>query len=72
MSRWELAEGAVRPGGVVVPYVFGQYLAQVVLTDDQEPVKELTTEGADDPFADGVVPHRQLHLIRTIGTGASV
>ena len=34
LGRCELAEGAVRPGGVVVPQVFGQYLAQVVLIDD--------------------------------------
>src|ERR1039457_1726050 len=31
----ELAEGAVRPGGAVMLKVFGQYLAQMVLIDDQ-------------------------------------
>ena len=31
----ELAEGAVRPGGVVVPQVLGQHLVQVVLVDDR-------------------------------------
>jgi hypothetical protein len=30
----ELAEGTVRPGGVVVPQVLGQHLAQVVLIND--------------------------------------
>jgi hypothetical protein len=35
--RWgDLAEGAVRPGGVVVPQVLGQHPVQVLLIDDQE------------------------------------
>jgi hypothetical protein len=37
LSRCELAEGAVRPGGVVVQQVLGQHLSQVVLIDDQHP-----------------------------------
>ena len=41
LSGCELAEGTVRPGGVVVPKVFGQHPAQVVLIDDQRPVEEL-------------------------------
>jgi hypothetical protein len=71
LSRWELAKGTVRPGRVVVRHVLGQHPSQVVLIDDQQLVEELSAEGADDPFADGVAPHRQLHLIRVIGTGAS-
>jgi hypothetical protein len=39
-SRWQLAQGAVRPGGVVVLQVFGQYLAKVALVDDQQPAGE--------------------------------
>lgn len=35
LVRRELAEGAMRPGGVVVQQVFGQDLPQVVLIDDQ-------------------------------------
>ena len=58
LSGCELAEGAVRPGGVVVPQVFGQHPAQVVLIDGQQPVEELAAQGADDPFADGVRPGR--------------
>jgi hypothetical protein len=54
-----------------VPKVFGQHASQVVLVDDQQPVEELAAQGANDPFADRVAPHRQLHPIRTIGTGAS-
>jgi hypothetical protein len=33
----ELAEGTVRPGGVVVLEVLGWHLSQVVLVDDQQP-----------------------------------
>ena len=58
LSRWKLAEGAVRPGGVVMLKVFGQYLAQVVLIDDQQPVQELPAQGTDDPFADGARSRR--------------
>ena len=71
LSRCELPKGAVRPARVVVAEVFGQHLAQMVFTDDQQPVEQLTAQGADYPFADRVAPHRQLHPIRTIGTGAS-
>ena len=68
LSRCELAEGAVRPGGVVMLKVFGQYLAQMVLIDDQQLVEKFPAEGADDPFAEGVGPRRQLHPIQMIGT----
>ena len=46
-----LAEGAVRPGSIIVPQVFGQRPSQVVLVDDQDPVQELAAKGADDPLA---------------------
>ena len=71
LSRCELAEGTVRTGCVVMPQVFGQYPAQMVLIDDQQPVEKLPAQGADDPFADSIAPHRQLHLIRSIGTDVS-
>jgi hypothetical protein len=41
LGRGELAEGTVAPGVVIVLQVLGQYLAQVVLVDDQQPVEEL-------------------------------
>jgi hypothetical protein len=63
LRRGELAKSTVRPGGVVMPQVLGQHPAQMVLIDDQEPVEELTTEGADDPFADRV---RSGRLRRTL------
>ena len=47
-------QGAVRPECVVVEQVFGQYPAQVMLIDDQQPVEDLTAQNADHPFADGV------------------
>jgi hypothetical protein len=33
VSRRQLAQGAVRPGSVVMAEVFGQYPAQVMLVD---------------------------------------
>src|SRR2546429_5172560 len=38
LSWWELAKGAVGPGGVVVMQVLGQDLARVALIKDQQPV----------------------------------
>ena len=35
LSRCELAEGTVRPGGVVMRQVLGQYLTQVVLVNPE-------------------------------------
>lgn len=58
LSRCKLAEGTVRPGGVVVPKVLGQHPAQVVLIDDQQLVEELPAEGADGSFADRVRSRR--------------
>jgi hypothetical protein len=54
VSRWQLSQGAVRPGAVAVEQVFGQYQAQVLLADYQQPVEELAPQGTDHPFADGV------------------
>jgi hypothetical protein len=72
LGRGELAEGTVRPGSVVVRQVLGEYLAQVVLIDNQQPVEDLPAQGADHPFANRVVPHRQLRPIRMIGTDVPV
>ena len=68
LSRGELSEGTVRPGGVVVRQVLGQYLTQVVFIDDQQLVEEFAAQGADDPFADGVGTHGQQHPVRMIST----
>src|SRR5271166_5456063 len=59
----ELAEGAMRPGDVVVPQIVGQHLSQMVLIDDQQPVEELPAQGADEPFADRV----RLRCLRRAG-----
>lgn len=40
LSRWQLAQGSVRPGGVVVDQVLGQHLAQVMLSNDLQPVEQ--------------------------------
>jgi hypothetical protein len=58
LSRCELAEGTVRTGWVVMPQVFGQYTAQMVLIDDQQPVEKPPAQGADDPFADSIRSRR--------------
>ncbi len=54
LSRCELAEGPVRPAGVVMPQLFGQHPAQMMLIDDQQPVHELPAQGTYDSLADGV------------------
>jgi hypothetical protein len=41
LSRCELAEGTVRPGGAVVLKVLSQHPTQMVLLDDQQPVEDL-------------------------------
>ena len=54
LSWGQLAEGAMRPGRVVVGQVLGQHPVQVLLVDDQQPTGEFPAQGADDPFADRV------------------
>jgi hypothetical protein len=54
LIRDELAKGAMWPGCVAVLKVFGQYLAQMVLVDDQQSAEEFAAQGADHPFADRV------------------
>jgi hypothetical protein len=66
LSWCELAEGAVRPGSVIVPQVFGQRPSQVVLIDDQHPVQEFSAQGADDSLADGVRSGRPGGLARIV------
>jgi hypothetical protein len=66
LSGWELAEGTVRPGGVVMPQVLGQHPAQMVLIDDQHPVQELPAQGTDNPFADRVRSGRLPGLARIL------
>jgi hypothetical protein len=60
------------PGGVVMLLVLIQDSVQVRLVQDQGPVGELAAQGADEALADRVIPRRQLHPIRMIGTGAPV
>jgi len=78
----EVGDGVVGPGRaelaaamgsppVVVGLVPGQDRPQVPLAEDQHPVGDLRPGGAHESFRIGVVPHRQLHLIRSIGTDVS-
>ena len=54
VSRGQPAQGAVRPGCVVVEQVFRQYPAQVILAGDQQPAGELAAQGAGHRCAGGV------------------
>jgi magnesium chelatase family protein len=67
-----LGDALVRPGRVVVRLVLGQDGAQMPLAEDQHPVEEFPAQGADEALADRVAPHRQLHLIRVIGSDVPV
>ena len=58
LSGCELAEGTVRPAGVVMLKVLGQHLPQMMLIDDQQPVEEFPAQGADDSLADRVCSGR--------------
>src|SRR5260370_30076078 len=71
-AQWRgLLESSVRPVGVVKVFVLPQHYHQVPLVPDQGSVQQLTSAAADPPLYDRIAPHRQLHLIRTIGTSAS-
>ena len=54
VSRWQPAQGAVRPGCVVVEQVCRQYPAQVMLVGDQQPAGELAAQCAGHRCANGV------------------
>jgi hypothetical protein len=41
------------------------------LAEDKHPVGDLGPGGEHEPFRIGIAPHRQLHLIRSIGTDVS-
>jgi hypothetical protein len=43
----------------------------MVLVPDEGAVQEFAAASSDPAFGDRIAPHRQLHPIRTIGTGAS-
>jgi hypothetical protein len=49
-----LAQGAVRPMLVVVVQVVLEDKLEVAGPEDEEPVATLSSDRADDPFADGV------------------
>jgi hypothetical protein len=55
-----LAEGAVRPVGVVVALVLAQYGSGMLLVDYQHAVEEFTANATDEAFGDRVGP-RGLH-----------
>src|ERR1017187_368907 len=55
---WLLAEGPVRPVGVVVVDVFAEGVVQVSPAGDEDAVGALAPRGGDPPLADRVRPRR--------------
>jgi hypothetical protein len=70
-ERSGAGQGHVRPVVVVVTLAGRQDPAEVGQVPDEGAVEELAAQGADEALADRVAPHRQLRLIRMIGTDAS-
>jgi transposase len=57
-ERWRLTECAVRPVLVVVRQVARQHFLEMPLTQDQHPVEQLTTYGADPAFGERIRSRR--------------
>jgi hypothetical protein len=57
-ERWRLTECAVRPVLVVVRQVARQHCLEMPLTQDQHPVEQLTTYGADPAFGERIRSRR--------------
>jgi hypothetical protein len=66
-----LLAGLVRAVAVVTSGVLAEDGPQVPFTVDEHPVGALSSCAAYPPLGYRVAPHRQLHLIRVIGTDAS-
>jgi hypothetical protein len=61
----------MRPVRVGVIDVLAENEPEMPFTRDQYPVQAHAAGTGDPPLGDRVAPHRQLHLIRVIGTDAS-
>ena len=72
VSWGQPAQGAVRPGGVVVEQAFRQYPAQMMLAGDQQPAGEPAAHGAGHRCAGGVPPVGACGGLRTILRPAAV
>jgi hypothetical protein len=70
-ERSGAGQGHVRPVVVVVTLAGRQDPAKMGQVPDEGPVEKLAAASADPPLHDRVIPHRQLHPIRTIGIVAS-
>jgi len=64
-------DSLMRPMGVVELLELTQSVQQVLLVPDQGPVEQFAAAGLHPSLYERVVPHRQLHLIRSIGTDVS-
>ena len=54
MERRCLVECSVRPVGVEVRHVLGQYRLKRALVEDQHPIQQLAADGVDPSFGDCV------------------
>ena len=54
LERRCLVECSVRPVGVEVRHVLGQYRLKRALVEDQHPIQQLAADGADPSFGDCV------------------
>jgi hypothetical protein len=62
----------MRTPGVVVRYILPQDCQQVAPAEHQHVIEAFLADGAYPPLGEGVAPHRQLHLIRVIGSDVPV
>jgi len=65
---WLLAEGSVRPVGVVVIDVLAEGVVQMSPAGDEDAVGALAPGGGDPPLADRAGPRRRRRPVQMIGT----
>lgn len=71
-AQWpDVSDSLMRSVGVVELLELVQCVEQVPLVPDQGPVEQFAAAGLHGPLDLGLTPHRQLHLIRVIGTDVS-
>jgi hypothetical protein len=64
------AERTVWPMVVVVRHIYRQHLLQLLLTKDQHPIKQLTTDCADPALREGVCPRRPHRRVQDLDASA--
>ena len=59
-ARRPQSQRPMRPPGVVMGGVYGKYLAQVLLAEEQHPVGDLGPDGQHEAFGEAVRPRTPL------------